>query len=82
MLQSNTSKMRRYTAARCDEHCDPDGRLSPLSADCPMTFTPLAAEPEVCAVPLTINVAIPRHFGIDILSLEGFLCSAFMGLLL
>jgi hypothetical protein len=72
--------MRQYTAARRNEHCDPDERLSPLLADCPMTFTPPAAEPEVCAVPLTIGVAIPRHFGIDIVSLEGFLHSAFLGL--
>jgi hypothetical protein len=74
--------MQRYTAARHDDHRDPDGRLSPISADCPMTFTPPAAEPVVCAVPLTIGVAIPCRFGIDILSLEGFLRSAFMGLLL
>ncbi len=74
--------MRRYTAARRDNHRDPDGRLSPLSADCPMTFTPPAAEPEVCAVPLTIGVAIPRHYGINIVSLEGFLRSAFLGLLM
>jgi hypothetical protein len=47
-----------------------------------MTFTPPAAEPVVCAAPLTIGVAIRRHFGIDILFLEGFLRSAFMGLLL
>ncbi len=72
--------MRQDTAARPDDHRDPDGRLSPLSADCPMAFTPPAAEPEVCAVPLTIGVAIPRHFGIDIVSLEGFLRSAFLGL--
>ena len=74
--------MRRYMAARRDDNRDPDGRLSPLTADCPMTLTPSAAEPEGCAVPLTIGVAIPRHYGIDLLSLEGFLRSAFLGLLL
>ncbi len=74
--------MRRYTAACREDHREPDGRLSPLSADCPMTFTPPAAEPVVYAIPLTIGVAIPRRFDIDILSLEGFLRSAFMGLLL
>jgi hypothetical protein len=45
-----------------------------------MAFTPPAAEPEVCATPLTIGVAIPCRFGIDILSLEGILRSAFLGL--
>jgi hypothetical protein len=74
--------MRRYMAARRDANRDPDGRLSPLPADCPITLTPSAAEPEGCAVPLTIGVAIPRHYGIDLLSLEGFLRSAFLGLLL
>ena len=47
-----------------------------------MTLTPSAAEPEGCAVPLTIGVAIPRHYGIDLVSLEGFLRSAFLGLLM
>jgi hypothetical protein len=74
--------MQRYTAARRDDHRDPDGRLSPLTADCPMTLTPSAAEPEVCAVPLTIDVAIPRHYGINLVSLEGVLRSAFLGLLM
>ena len=74
--------MRRYMAARHDANRDSDGRLSPLPADCPITLTPSAAEPEGCAVPLTIGVAIPRHYGIDLLSLEGFLRSAFLGLLL
>ena len=82
MLQSNTCKMRRYTAARRDDHRDLDGRLSPLSADCPMAFTPLAAEPVVRAVPLTIGVAIPRLFGIVFLSLRKFRRSAILGLLL
>ncbi len=78
MLQSNTSKMQRYTAARRNDRRDLDGRLSPLSADCPMAFTPLAAEPVVRAVPLTIGVAIPRRF----VSLGRFRRSAILGLLL
>ena len=81
-LQSNTFKIRRYTAALRDDRHDPDGRLSPLSADCPMTFTPLAAEPVVCAILLTLSVAIPRRCGIVFLSLERFHRSAFLGLLL
>ena len=82
MLQSNTCKMRWYTAARRDDHHDLDGCLSPLSADCPMEFTPLAAEPVVRAVPLTIGVAILRRFGIVFLSLGRFPHSAILGLLL
>ncbi len=82
MLQSNTSEVQRYTAARRNDRRDLDGRLSPLSADCPMAFTPLAAEPVVRAVPLTIGVAIPRHFGIVFLSLGRFRRSAILGLLL
>ena len=74
--------MQRYMAARHNSNRDPDGRLSPLTADCPMTLTPSAAEPEVFAVPLTIGVAIPHHYGIDLVSLEGFLRSAFLGLLM
>ena len=74
--------MQRYTAARCDDHRDLDGRLSPLSADCPLAFTPLAAEPVVHAIPLTIGVAIPCRFGIVFLSLGRFLRSAVLGLLL
>jgi hypothetical protein len=81
MLQSNTYKMQWYTAARRNDHHDLDGRLSPLSADCPMAFTPLAAEPVVRAVPLTIGVAIPRRFGIVFLSLGRFHRSAILGLL-
>ena len=82
MLQSNTSKIRWYTAACQDDRRDPEGRLSPLSADCPMAFTPLAAEPVVHAIPLTIGVAIPCRFGIVFLSLERFYRSAIFGLLL
>ena len=74
--------MRRYMAARRDDNRDPDGRLSPLTADCPMTLTPSAAEPEGCAVPLTIGVAIPRLIGIVFLSLRKFRRSAILGLLL
>ena len=72
--------MLQYTAAHCDDRRDPDGHLSPPSADCPMAFTPLAAEPVVRAIPLTIGVAIPRHCGIVFLSLERFRRSAFLGL--
>ncbi len=82
MLQFNTSKIRRYTAARRDDRRDLDGCLSPLSADCPMAFAPLAAEPVVRAVPLTIGVAIPRRCGIAFLYLERFHRSAILGLLL
>ncbi len=82
MLQSNTSEVQRYMAARRNDRRDLDGRLSPLSADCPMAFTPLAAEPVVCAILLTISVAIPRRCGIVFLSLERFHRSAFLGLLL
>ena len=74
--------MRRYMAARRNANRDPDGRLSPLPAVFPMTLTPSAAEPEGCAVPLTIGVAIPHHYGIDLVSLESFLRSAFLGLLM
>jgi len=74
--------MRRYMAARRDDHRDLDGRLSPLSADCPLTFTPLAAGPVVYAVPLTIGVAIPRHCGIVDLSKGAIPRSAVLGLLL
>ena len=60
--------MQRYVAARRADHRDPDGRLSPVSADCPMTFAPLAAEPVVCAILLTIAVAIPCFVSIVFLS--------------
>ena len=82
MLQSNTSKIQQYKAARRDDRRDPDERPSPISADCPMAFTPLAAEPVVRVIPLTIGVAIPRRCGIVFLSLERFRHSAFLGLLL
>ena len=82
MLQSNTFKIWQYTAALRDDRRDPDGCLSPLSADCPVAFTPLAAEPVVRAIPLTIGVAIPCRCGIVFLSLERFRRSAFLGLLL
>jgi hypothetical protein len=74
--------MRRYMAARHDDHRDLDGRLSSLSADCPLTFTPLAAEPVVYAIPLTIGVAIPRHCGIVNLSKGAIPHNAILGLLL
>ena len=75
--------MRRYTAARRDDRRDLDGRLSPLSADCPpLAFTPRAAEPVVLTVTLTIGVAIPRLIGIVFLSLRKFRRSAILGLLL
>ena len=74
--------MRRYTAARRDDRRDLDGRLSPLSADCPLAFTPRAAEPVVRTITLTIGVAIPRLIGIIFLSLRKFRRSAILGLLL
>ena len=73
--------MRQYMAARRDDHRDLDGRLSPLSADCPLAFTPLAAEPVVYAVPLTIRVAIPRRCSIVNLSTGAIPRSAVLGLL-
>ena len=74
--------MQRYTAARRNDRRDLDGRLSPLSADCPSAFTPRAAEPEVRAITLTIGGAIPRLIGIIFLSLWKFRRSAILGLLL
>ena len=69
-------------AARRDDHCDLDGRLSPLSVDCSLAFTPLAAQPVVCAIPLPIGVAIPRRCGIVNLSEWALPGSAVLGLLL
>ena len=68
MLKSKTSKLRQCVAARWDDHRDPDERLPPVSADCPMTFTPLAAEPVVCAILLIIAVVIPCFVSIVYLS--------------
>ena len=82
MLESKTSKMRRYTTARRDIHRDLDGRLPRVSAEFLLTFTPLATEPAVCAVLLTIGVAIPRRCGIVNLSEWALPGSAVLGLLL